>query len=152
MLRTWVTRTHSRDFVFQQDGAPPHWSLQERALFNEEVSHRWIGRKSAQDSALCAWHPRSPDITPCDFYLWGYIKDNVYVPPLPTTLDDLRERITRVINSVYCDMLQSIWLWYAAKHLAGVLSPWCGPCCRWWSYWTFVRVNKITTPVKYRCL
>jgi hypothetical protein len=21
--------------------------------------------------------------TPCDFFLWGYVKDEVYVPPLP---------------------------------------------------------------------
>ena len=79
--------------------------------------------------------------TPCDFYLWGYIKDNVYVPPLPTTLDDLIELITLSGS------------WYAATRLTIVfLSPWCGPCCRWWSYWTFVRDNKTSTPVKYMCL
>jgi len=27
--------------------------------------------------------PRSPDATPCDFFLWGYVKDQVYVPPVP---------------------------------------------------------------------
>jgi hypothetical protein len=26
------------------------------------------------------------DVTPMDFLLWGFVKDNVYVPPLPTTL------------------------------------------------------------------
>ena len=26
--------------------------------------------------------PRSPDATPYDFFLWGYVKDQVYVPPL----------------------------------------------------------------------
>jgi hypothetical protein len=41
--------------------------------------------------------------------LWGYIKDNVYVPPLPTTLDDLTERITHVINSMDRGMLQRVW-------------------------------------------
>ena len=25
----------------------------------------------------------APDATPCDFFLWGYVKDQVYVPPLP---------------------------------------------------------------------
>jgi hypothetical protein len=29
------------------------------------------------------WPPRSPDATPCHFFLWGYVKDQVYVPPLP---------------------------------------------------------------------
>ena len=27
--------------------------------------------------------PRSPEAIPCDFFLWGYVKDQVYVPPLP---------------------------------------------------------------------
>ena len=26
---------------------------------------------------LLAWPPRSPDATPCDFFLWGYVKDQV---------------------------------------------------------------------------
>ena len=92
-----LMRTHSRDFVFQQNVAPPHWSLQVRAFLNEEVPQRWICRKRAQDRAFFAWHPRFPDITPCDFYLWGYIKDNVYVVPLPTTLDDFRADNTQWI-------------------------------------------------------
>ena len=33
--------------------------------------------------ALTCWPPRSPDLTPCDFFLWGCIKDRVFVPPLP---------------------------------------------------------------------
>jgi hypothetical protein len=27
------------------------------------------------------WPPRSPDVTPCDFFLRGHVKDLVYVPP-----------------------------------------------------------------------
>jgi hypothetical protein len=34
---------------------------------------------------------------------------DVYVPPLPTQLDDLTEWITHVINSVDRDMLQHVW-------------------------------------------
>ena len=30
--------------------------------------------------------PLSPDATPCDFFLWGYVKDQVYVPPLPASI------------------------------------------------------------------
>ena len=26
------------------------------------------------------WPPRLPDLTPCDFFLWGYVKDNAYKP------------------------------------------------------------------------
>ena len=37
--------------------------------------------------------PRSPDATPCDFFLWGYVKDQVYVPPLPASIPELKVRI-----------------------------------------------------------
>ena len=40
---------------------------------------------------------------------WGYVKDRVYVPPLPATVDGLQERITAAVNSVTPDMLQSVW-------------------------------------------
>ena len=29
---------------------------------------------------------RSPDNTQCDFFLWGYAKGHVYVPPLPASI------------------------------------------------------------------
>ncbi|PNF30503.1 hypothetical protein B7P43_G10879 [Cryptotermes secundus] len=93
MLQNWLftsLQADSPDLIFQQDGAPPHWHLMVRAFLNEKVPQRWIVRKRAQDLALCAWPARSPDLTVCDFFLWGYVKDHVYVPPLPTNLDDLK--------------------------------------------------------------
>jgi len=32
----------------------------------------------------------SYDATPCDFFLWGYVKDQVYVPPLPASILELK--------------------------------------------------------------
>jgi hypothetical protein len=34
----------------------------------------------------------SRDLTQMDFLLWGFVKDNVYVPPLPT-IHKLKTRI-----------------------------------------------------------
>ena len=48
------------------------------------------------------------DLTPCDFFMWGFVKDHVYVP-LPTTLDELRVRITAAIADIDRDMLQKVW-------------------------------------------
>ena len=45
------------------------------------------------------WPPRSPDITPCDFFLWGYIKDKVFSTP-PRDIDDLRQKIIREFNAL----------------------------------------------------
>ena len=39
-------------------------------------------------------------MTPCDFFLWGYVKERVYVPPLPADLDELTNRITAAVKSV----------------------------------------------------
>ena len=50
--------------VFQQDGAPPHWGLIIRDFLNETFPNRWIGRNGPTP-----WPPRSPDITPLDFFL-----------------------------------------------------------------------------------
>jgi hypothetical protein len=44
-----------------------------------------------------------------DFFLWGFIKDHVYQPPLPTHLQALKDKITAVTATVTLDMLQRVW-------------------------------------------
>jgi len=53
--------------------------------------------------------PRSPDASPCDFFLWGYVKDQVYVPPLPASIPELKVRIRTAIETITDDMLQTVW-------------------------------------------
>ncbi|GBM52699.1 hypothetical protein AVEN_21458-1 [Araneus ventricosus] len=53
------------------------------------------------------WPPRSPDLTPLDFFLWGHIKGQVYATPTPT-LEDLRRRITDACASVTPAMLHNV--------------------------------------------
>lgn len=89
--------------IFQQDGAPPHWALAVRDFLNEVYPGRWIGRDGPTP-----WPPRSPDITPLDFFLWGYVKDRVYATPVPD-LNTLRRRITEIVASVTQDMLTNTW-------------------------------------------
>jgi hypothetical protein len=65
----------------------------------------------AQQATTChsCWPPRSPDLTPCDFVLLGYVKDKVFVPPVPVTLDDFKQRITTATAGVDEDMLMRVW-------------------------------------------
>ena len=49
------------------------------------------------------------DATPCDFFLWGYAKDQVYVPPLPASIPELKVRIRTAIETITSDMLQTVW-------------------------------------------
>jgi hypothetical protein len=53
--------------------------------------------------------PRSPDITPCDFFLWGYVKDRVFVPPLSRDLADLKARIIAAVKNIDAPMLTRVW-------------------------------------------
>ena len=58
--------------------------------------NRWIGRDGPTP-----WPPRSPDITPLDFFLWVYVKDNVFSTPIPN-ITNLKTKITE-------DMLENTW-------------------------------------------
>jgi len=58
---------------FQHDGAPPHYTNSVREFLNELFLNRWLGR-----GGPVAWPPRSPDLTPLDYYLWGHMKTLVY--------------------------------------------------------------------------
>ena len=57
---------------------------------------------------LLAWPPRSPDATPCEFFLWGYVKDKVHVPPLPGSTPELKVRIRTAIETITADMLHTV--------------------------------------------
>ena len=59
--------------TFMQDGAPPHFSCFETDVLNERFPDAWTGR-----GGPIPWQPRSPDLSPLDFFLWGYIKNTVY--------------------------------------------------------------------------
>lgn len=88
MLRDTVLpqlrRQYENDlFFFQQDGAPPHYALAVRRFLDEELPNRWIGRRGPVD-----WPPRSPDLTPMDFFFWGVVKDKVFARK-PLTMDDM---------------------------------------------------------------
>ena len=51
----------------------------------------------------------TPDVTPCEVFLWGYVKDQVYVPPLPASITELKVRIRTAIETITADMLQTVW-------------------------------------------
>jgi len=50
-----------------------------------------------------------PHATPCDSFLWGYVKDQVYVPPLSASIPELKVRIRAATATIPADMLQTVW-------------------------------------------
>ncbi|GFV72728.1 uncharacterized protein TNCV_1951971 [Trichonephila clavipes] len=53
------------------------------------------------------WPPRSCDLTPLDYFLWGYVKSLVYADK-PQTLDPLEDSIRRVIADIRPQMLEKV--------------------------------------------
>lgn len=72
---------------FMHDGAPAHFSLITRQFLDGKYPNRWIGRAGPQ-----LWPPRSPDLNPLDYFLWGHLKSLVYRTPVQN-IEDLRNRI-----------------------------------------------------------
>jgi len=65
--------------------------------------NRWIRRDGPT-----SWSPQWPDITPLDFFLWGYVKDKVFSTPVPD-ITNLKARITDAFATIAEDMLESTW-------------------------------------------
>jgi len=93
-------------FIFQQDGSLAHFHCDVRQYLNTALPGRWIGRVSGNDQQLMLWAPRSPDLTPCDFFLWGYVKDRVFVA---RDLADLKARIIAAVKNIDARMLTRVW-------------------------------------------
>jgi len=97
--------TNYDDYILPMDGAPPNFHRSVRVLLNRVLQQRWIGRAAKGDNHPPPWPPHLPDLTPCDIFLWGFVKDSVYVPPLPMSLNELRDRITHALQTITADML-----------------------------------------------
>jgi hypothetical protein len=41
--------------------------------------------------------------------LWGYVKDKVFVPPLPATLEELQAQVTEAVVTIDANMIHRIW-------------------------------------------
>ena len=80
---------------FQQDGATPHTATESRNLLRRHFPQRFISLYEDIE-----WPPYSPDLTPPDFFLWGYLKDRIYRNPKPRTLEQLKENIHREIRNI----------------------------------------------------
>lgn len=87
---------HFESQWFQQDGATPHTANETMRKLEEMFNGRIISKRSD-----FLWSPRSPDLSPLDFFLWGYCKENVYtntpqsVPELQRSIEDFVHNIPR---------------------------------------------------------
>ncbi|GFT41900.1 DUF4817 domain-containing protein [Trichonephila clavipes] len=88
-----------QELWFEQDGATCHTARATIDLLKDTFGDRLISRFGPGN-----WLPRSCDLTPLDYFLWGYVKSLVYADK-PQTLDHLEDNIRRVIADIRPQML-----------------------------------------------
>ncbi|GFW32882.1 uncharacterized protein TNCV_1774491 [Trichonephila clavipes] len=91
-----------QELWFQQDGATYHTARATIDLLKDTFGDHLISRFGPVNRP-----PRSCDLTPLDYFLWGYVKSLVYADK-PQTLDHLEDNIRRVIADIWPQMLEKV--------------------------------------------
>ena len=87
---------------FQQDGATCHTANATIELLKTKFGEKIISRNGPVN-----WPQRSCDVTPLDYFLWGYAKSKVYADK-PATIDALENNIMRTIRDISPEMLEKV--------------------------------------------
>ncbi|GFT42355.1 uncharacterized protein TNCV_1786461 [Trichonephila clavipes] len=91
-----------QELWFQPDGATCPTARATIHLLKDTFGDHLISRFG---SVNCP--PRSCDLTPLDYFLWGYVKSLVYADK-PQTLDHLEDNIRRVIADIRPQTLEKV--------------------------------------------
>ena len=91
------------DVYFQEDGATCHTSGETIGLLREKFPDRVISRNGDYN-----WPPpRSCDLIPLDFFLWGYVKDKIHADA-PQSIQELKGKIRAVIDEIEPQMCENL--------------------------------------------
>ena len=112
VLQLWLMpqlQEDSKDFIFEQDGAPPHLHFDVR--FTSVLISPVVGLGALLTVTLLFFPGLRNHLTkpPAIFFLWGYIKERLYVPPMPRDLPQLRQRFVKAVASIDRQMSQRVW-------------------------------------------
>jgi hypothetical protein len=84
---------------FQQDNATAHTARNSMSALQKVFADRII--------STGMWPPRLPDLSACDFYLWGNLEGKVYRNTLHTA-QALEKKIRNMVASISADELQRV--------------------------------------------
>jgi len=100
-----ISELNSHDFqelYFQQDGGTCHTACATIDLLEDTFGDSLFSRFGPVN-----WPPRSCDLTPLAYFLWGYVKSLVYSDK-PQTLDHLEDNIRPVIADIRPQVLKKV--------------------------------------------
>ena len=79
-----------------RDRARAHVTRSVQEYLQDQFGERTIGENLGSEH----WPARSPDLTPCDFFLWGWMKEKVYKRMPFADLSGLEAAIRDVCRSI----------------------------------------------------
>jgi hypothetical protein len=93
----------TEETFFQQDGAMSHTTRDSMAAVRNSFPNHVISRYGD-----ITWPSRSPNLSACGFFLWGYLKSQVFKPPAPHTVQEFKHRIQQEVKLIPVEMLQRV--------------------------------------------
>ncbi|GFX09840.1 DUF4817 domain-containing protein [Trichonephila clavipes] len=111
-----IQRGQMSNVTFMQDGATSHTANPVKTFLIQTFGEDRIVSRRCR-------YPWPPDLTPADFWLWGYLKSRMYLSG-PSSLPELKDAIRREVSSIHPDIhLCRCWI----CHSSAMSSPlwWC---------------------------
>jgi hypothetical protein len=87
----------TEETFFQQDGTTSHTARDSTAAVRNLFPNHVISRYGD-----ITWPASSPNLSACDFFLWGYLKSQ------PHTVQELKHRIQQEVKRIPVEMLQRV--------------------------------------------
>ena len=91
----------TKEMFFQWDGAMSHTTWDSMAAVRNLFPNHVISRYGDITGPA-----GSPDLSACDFFLWGYLKSEIFKAPAPHTVHELKHRILQEVKWIPVEMLQ----------------------------------------------
>lgn len=85
---------------YQHDGAPSHSAYAVTDWLDENFE-QWIGIRGT-----IHWPARSPDFNPLDYFVWPYLKSQLYKVKI-ASMQELRAKIIETTNAITPQMIQN---------------------------------------------
>ena len=110
MLQTFLTpklnMLDDMDNVwFQQDRETTHTSRHAMGISREMFPGHLISLHGD-----ISWPAHSPNLNPCNFFLWGYLKSKVYINrpgSIEQLKDAIRQKITAILHEMTCHVIDN---------------------------------------------
>ena len=108
-LKVPVAKLRGKKLTFQQDDTSCHATLLNMryicSKFPNVISK--LPEKTRQALAedletvqIINWPPRSPDLTVPDFWMWGALSEFIYSHPVPSTVNELKEKLLEAPSAI----------------------------------------------------